>query len=142
MWRLLYNRKMVPHLIAVEGLLRFIIWCFKLKEEVGRMDLVRTTYMLCCFSSYTSMTFILMLFVSFFFAPLRPKFTETSIFGRVAHVCQLLPCVVVKVEDDKKDGKGSKRIWLSLRLSLVHKGLSFDAIQEAMVNSLYFYLTA
>ena len=51
---------------------------------------------------------------------------------------QLLPCVVVKVEDDKKDGKGSKRIWISLRLSLVHKGLSLDAIQEGMVSSLNF----
>lgn len=51
---------------------------------------------------------------------------------------QLLPCVVVKVEDDKKDGKGSKRIWISLRLSLVHKGLSLDAIQEGMVSSLKF----
>ncbi|XP_078180965.1 RIBOSOMAL RNA PROCESSING 5 isoform X4 [Carex rostrata] len=61
------------------------------------------------------------------------KDTETGIFGRVAHVRQLLPCVVVKVEDDKKDGKGSKRIWISLRLSLVHKGLSLDAIQEGMV---------
>ncbi|KAJ4801242.1 hypothetical protein LUZ62_052488 [Rhynchospora pubera] len=63
------------------------------------------------------------------------KDTETGIFGRVAHVCQLLPCVVVKVEEDKKDAKGSKRIWLSLKLSLVHKGLSLDAIQEGMVLS-------
>ncbi|KAJ3670185.1 hypothetical protein LUZ60_010509 [Juncus effusus] len=62
------------------------------------------------------------------------KDSETGIFGRVAHVGQLVPCVVVGVdEDNKKDGKGSKRVYLSLRLSLVHKGLSLDAIQDGMV---------
>lgn len=49
------------------------------------------------------------------------------------HVGQLVACFVVQVDDEKKDGKGNKRIWLSLRLSLLYKGLTLDAVQDGMV---------
>jgi len=50
-------------------------------------------------------------------------------------VGQLVPCVVCKLERGEEDGaiKSSKKIWLSLRLSLLHKGLTIDAVQEGMV---------
>lgn len=50
----------------------------------------------------------------------------------IFHVGQLVACFVVQV-DDEKDGKGNKRIWLSLRLSLLYKGLTLDAVQDGMV---------
>ena len=41
--------------------------------------------------------------------------------------------MVLQVDDDKKEGKAHKRVWLSLRLSRMYKGLSLDAIQDGMV---------
>ncbi|OMO68743.1 hypothetical protein COLO4_29434 [Corchorus olitorius] len=38
----------------------------------------------------------------------------------------------VELDDDKKE-TGKRRIWLSLRLSLLHKGFTLDAVQEGMV---------
>ncbi|URE17983.1 Suppressor of forked protein (Suf) [Musa troglodytarum] len=61
------------------------------------------------------------------------KVSEGYFLSGIFHVGQLVPCVVLRVDDDKKDGKGNKRIWLSLRLSLLHKGLTLDAIQDGMV---------
>lgn len=58
---------------------------------------------------------------------------ENSICAEVVHVGQLVPCIVLRVDDDKKEGKVNKRVWLSLRLSLLYKGLSLDALQEGMV---------
>jgi rRNA biogenesis protein RRP5 len=58
---------------------------------------------------------------------------EASVCAEVVHVGQLVPCMVLRVDDDKKEGKVNKRVWLSLRLSRMHKGLSLDAIQDGMV---------
>lgn len=60
------------------------------------------------------------------------KDSENNICGEVVHVGQLVPCIVLRVDDDKKEGKVSRRVWLSLRLSLMYKGLSLDALQEGM----------
>ncbi|KAM7262095.1 hypothetical protein ACFE04_021172 [Oxalis oulophora] len=51
-------------------------------------------------------------------------------------VGQLVPCIVLALDDDKKE-KGRRKIWLSLRLSLLHKGFTLDSIQEGMVLSAY-----
>ncbi|CAM0905650.1 unnamed protein product [Alopecurus aequalis] len=61
------------------------------------------------------------------------KDNEGSICAEVVHVGQLVPCMVLRVDDDKKEGKVNKRVWLSLRLSRMYKGLSLDAIQDGMV---------
>ncbi|XP_039140377.1 rRNA biogenesis protein RRP5-like [Dioscorea cayenensis subsp. rotundata] len=52
---------------------------------------------------------------------------------RIFHVGQLVPGIVLEVDDDKRDGKGNKRILLSLRLSLLYKGLTLEAVQDGMV---------
>ncbi|CAN6171331.1 unnamed protein product [Urochloa humidicola] len=61
------------------------------------------------------------------------KDSENSICAEVVHVGQLVPCIVLRVDDDKKEGKVNRRVWLSLRLSQLYKGLSLDALQEGMV---------
>uniref|UniRef100_A0A0E0FR29 Protein RRP5 homolog n=1 Tax=Oryza nivara TaxID=4536 RepID=A0A0E0FR29_ORYNI len=61
------------------------------------------------------------------------KDSEGSICADVVHVGQLVPCIVLRVDDDNKEGKVNKRVWLSLRLSRIYKGLSLDAIQDGMV---------
>jgi len=61
------------------------------------------------------------------------KDNENSICAEVVHVGQLVPCIVMRVDDDKKEGKVNRRVWLSLRLSQLYKGLSLDALQEGMV---------
>ncbi|VAH01605.1 unnamed protein product [Triticum turgidum subsp. durum] len=61
------------------------------------------------------------------------KDSEGSVCAEVVHVGQLVPCMVLQVDDDKKEGKAHKRVWLSLRLSRMYKGLSLDAIQDGMV---------
>ena len=48
------------------------------------------------------------------------------------HVGQLVPCVVLKVDDDKKES-GKRKIWLSLRLSILYKDFTLDLLQEGMV---------
>lgn len=50
----------------------------------------------------------------------------------IFHVGQLCPCVVTKVDEDT-EGKGSKRIMLSVNLCLLHKGLTLDSIQNGMM---------
>ncbi|KAG8646904.1 rRNA biogenesis protein RRP5 isoform X3 [Manihot esculenta] len=54
----------------------------------------------------------------------------------VFHVGQLVSCIVLQLDDDRKDN-GKRKIWLSLRLSLLHKGFSLDSIQEGMVLTAY-----
>ncbi|XP_027934864.1 rRNA biogenesis protein RRP5 isoform X1 [Vigna unguiculata] len=54
----------------------------------------------------------------------------------VFNVGQLVSCVVLKLDDDNKE-KGRRKIWLSLRLSLVHKNYNLDAVQEGMVLAAY-----
>ncbi|KAL5124082.1 rRNA biogenesis protein RRP5 [Glycine soja] len=51
-------------------------------------------------------------------------------------VGQLVSCVVLRLDDDKKE-KGSRKIWLSLRLSLLHKNYNLDVVQEGMVLAAY-----
>ncbi|KAL3569243.1 hypothetical protein D5086_029133 [Populus alba] len=54
----------------------------------------------------------------------------------VFHVGQLVSCIVLKLDDDKNDNK-KRKIWLSLRLSLLHNGFSLDAVKEGMVLTAY-----
>ncbi|KAM0907254.1 hypothetical protein ACQ4PT_016250 [Festuca glaucescens] len=61
---------------------------------------------------------------------------DGSLCAEVVHVGQLVPCMVLRVDDDKKEGKVNKRVWLSLRLSRMYKGLSLDAIQDGMIKDL------
>ncbi|KAF8768533.1 hypothetical protein HU200_007543 [Digitaria exilis] len=61
------------------------------------------------------------------------KDSDNSICAEVVHVGQLVPCIVLRVDDDKKEGKVNRRVWLSLRLSQLYKGLSLAALQEGMV---------
>ncbi|KAJ6839615.1 rRNA biogenesis protein RRP5 [Iris pallida] len=61
------------------------------------------------------------------------KDTENNMLCSKFHVGQLVSCIVLRVDDDKREGKGNKRIWLSLRLSLLYKGLTIDAVQDGMV---------
>ncbi|CAL1370812.1 unnamed protein product [Linum trigynum] len=49
----------------------------------------------------------------------------------IFHVGQLVSFIVLQLDDDKK---GKRKIWLSLCLSLLHKGFSLDAVQEGMVD--------
>ncbi|GLJ04920.1 hypothetical protein SUGI_0006550 [Cryptomeria japonica] len=60
---------------------------------------------------------------------------DRLILADLFSVGQLVPCVVCKLEHEK-DGtpeRSKKKIWLSLRLSLLHKGLSIDSVQDEMV---------
>ncbi|XP_047328490.1 rRNA biogenesis protein RRP5 [Impatiens glandulifera] len=57
---------------------------------------------------------------------------EDHILSRIYHVGQLVSCIVLQLDEDKKE-KGRK-IWLSLRLSLLQK---LDVIQEGMVLTAY-----
>lgn len=52
------------------------------------------------------------------------------------YVGQLVSCIVLQVDDDKKE-IANRKIWLSLHLSLLHKALTVDVIQEGMVLSAY-----
>ncbi|KAK6244021.1 hypothetical protein QUC31_010430 [Theobroma cacao] len=49
---------------------------------------------------------------------------------------QLVSCIVLQLDDDKKE-TGKRKIWLSLRLSLLHKSFTLDAVQEGMVLTAY-----
>lgn len=60
----------------------------------------------------------------------------SNFLSSIYHVGQLVSCIVEQVVDEKKE-TGKRRIWLSLRLSLLHKGLTLDVIQEGMVLSAY-----
>ncbi|CAA3014339.1 rRNA biogenesis RRP5 [Olea europaea subsp. europaea] len=61
---------------------------------------------------------------------------ENNFLSSIYHVGQLVSCVVVRLDDDKKE-VAKRKIWLSLRLSLLQKRLTFDVIQEGMVLSAY-----
>ncbi|KAL3841171.1 hypothetical protein ACJIZ3_025762 [Penstemon smallii] len=61
---------------------------------------------------------------------------EHNILSRIYHVGQLVSCIVLQVDDDKKE-IAKRKIWLSMRLSLFHKSLTLDVIQEGMVLSAY-----
>lgn len=57
-----------------------------------------------------------------------------DILPRVFHVGQLVSCIVLQLDNDNKE-KGKRKIWLSLCLSLLHKGFTLDSVQEGMVIS-------
>lgn len=59
-----------------------------------------------------------------------------NVLPRLFQAGQLVACIVLQLDDDKKE-KGKGKIWLSLRLSLLHKGFTFDSVQEGMVLSSY-----
>ncbi|CAA0842788.1 Unknown protein [Striga hermonthica] len=61
---------------------------------------------------------------------------ENGFLSRIYHEGQLVSCTVLQVDDDKKEIT-KRKIWLSLRLSILHKNLSLDTIQEGMVLSAY-----
>ncbi|CDY67177.1 BnaAnng23730D [Brassica napus] len=57
---------------------------------------------------------------------------ENELLRDIFSVGQLVPCIVLQLDDDKKEA-GKRKIWLSLRLSLLHKGFSLDSFQPGMV---------
>ncbi|WZY95790.1 rRNA biogenesis protein RRP5 [Brassica napus] len=57
---------------------------------------------------------------------------ENELLRDIFSVGQLVPCFVLQLDDDKKEA-GKRKIWLSLRLSLLHKGFSLDSFQPGMV---------
>ncbi|CAI9097447.1 OLC1v1033877C1 [Oldenlandia corymbosa var. corymbosa] len=61
---------------------------------------------------------------------------ESNFLSSMYHVGQLVSCIVQQLEDDKKES-GKRRIWLSLRLSLLHKGYTLEVVQEGMVLTGY-----
>ncbi|XP_021753643.1 rRNA biogenesis protein RRP5-like isoform X2 [Chenopodium quinoa] len=61
------------------------------------------------------------------------KDLEGHSLASLYHVGQLVSCVVLQVDDDDKKETGKKKVWLSSRLSLLHKGYSLDAVQEGMI---------
>ncbi|XP_041997837.1 rRNA biogenesis protein RRP5-like isoform X2 [Salvia splendens] len=61
---------------------------------------------------------------------------DNSFLSRIYQKGQLVSCVVLQVDDDKKE-LAKRKIWLSLRLSVLHKSLNLDSIQEGMVLSAY-----
>ncbi|KAI4332058.1 hypothetical protein L6164_016997 [Bauhinia variegata] len=61
---------------------------------------------------------------------------EESFLSRVFCVGQLISCIVLRLDDDKKEN-GKRKIWVSLRLSLLHKSFSLDVVQEGMVLAAY-----
>ncbi|KAL8462721.1 hypothetical protein ACS0TY_033660 [Phlomoides rotata] len=65
-----------------------------------------------------------------------PQDEETSFISSLYHEGQLVSCIVLQVDDDRKE-LAQIKIWLSLRLSVLHKSLSLDSIQEGTVLSAY-----
>lgn len=86
----------------------------------------------CAFIALRSCAARFVLSISFF-----PQDHEGSSLCSIFIVGQLVSCIVLHVDDDKKEGKGNKKIWLSLRLGLFHKSLTLDAVQEGMVWLLF-----
>lgn len=62
--------------------------------------------------------------------------TEDEVLSSIYSVGQLVSCIVLKLDnDDKKEKeKGKHKIWLSLRLSLLHSNFTLDILQEGMVS--------
>ncbi|XP_022743667.1 rRNA biogenesis protein RRP5 isoform X2 [Durio zibethinus] len=61
---------------------------------------------------------------------------EGNFLKNIFYTGQLVSCIVLQLDDDKRE-TGKRKIWLSLRLSLLHKGFTLDAVQEGMVLSGY-----
>ncbi|XP_058758623.1 rRNA biogenesis protein RRP5-like [Vicia villosa] len=59
-----------------------------------------------------------------------------SFLSSAFSVGQLVSCIVLRLDDDKKE-KGHRKVWLSLRLSLLHKNFNLDVVQEGMVLAAY-----
>ncbi|KAL8246480.1 hypothetical protein R6Q59_007696 [Mikania micrantha] len=62
--------------------------------------------------------------------------TDGDVLSAVYMVGQLVSCIVLHLDGDKKE-KGKHRIWLSLRLALLHSSFTLDTLQEGMVISAY-----
>nr|GEX60019.1 rRNA biogenesis protein RRP5 [Tanacetum cinerariifolium] len=58
--------------------------------------------------------------------------TEGDVLSAVYTIGQLVSCLVLQLDDDKKE-KGKHRIWLSTRLALLHSSFTLDILQEGMV---------
>lgn len=61
---------------------------------------------------------------------------EDNLLPTIFHIGQLVSCIVLQLDDDKKES-GKRKIWLSLRLSLLHKGFTLETVQEGMVLTAY-----
>ncbi|TYJ18682.1 hypothetical protein E1A91_A09G140100v1 [Gossypium mustelinum] len=61
---------------------------------------------------------------------------EGDFLKNIFYPGQLVSCIVLQLDDDKKE-TGKRKIWLSLRLSFLHKGFTLDAVQEGMVLTGY-----
>ncbi|XP_024021580.1 rRNA biogenesis protein RRP5 isoform X2 [Morus notabilis] len=59
-----------------------------------------------------------------------------NVLSSIFHVGQLVACVVLNLDNDNRES-GKRKIWLSLRLSLLYKGLTLDSIQEGTVLTAY-----
>lgn len=59
-----------------------------------------------------------------------------NVLPSIFRIGQLVSCIVLQLDEDKKE-KGKRKIWLSLRLSLLHKGFTLDSVQEGMVLTAY-----
>lgn len=64
------------------------------------------------------------------------KDAGSILLSSIFHVGQLVSCVVLQVDDDKRE-KGKRKIWLSLRLSLLYKDVTLDGLQEGMALTAY-----
>ncbi|KAJ8448106.1 hypothetical protein Cgig2_031830 [Carnegiea gigantea] len=54
---------------------------------------------------------------------------EGHILSSLFRIGQLVSCVVLQVDDDKKEA-GKRKVWLSLRLSLLHKSYSWKQFNK------------
>ncbi|KAI9122039.1 hypothetical protein K1719_006728 [Acacia pycnantha] len=52
------------------------------------------------------------------------------------HIGQLVSSVVLRLDDGNKE-KGKRKLWLSLRLSMLHKNFNLDSVQEGMILAAY-----
>ncbi|KAG5552270.1 hypothetical protein RHGRI_010375 [Rhododendron griersonianum] len=72
------------------------------------------------------------------FSDNKMKDVDCNSLSSMYYVGQLVACIVLQLDDhDDKKEKGKPKIWLSLRLSLLHKCLGLDVIQEGMVLTSY-----
>ena len=65
---------------------------------------------------------------------------DSNFLSSIYHVGQLVSCIVQQLNDDDKKESGKRRIWLSIRLSLLHKGYTMEVVQEGMVHSFVLFL--
>ncbi|XVF75995.1 hypothetical protein PTKIN_Ptkin13bG0232000 [Pterospermum kingtungense] len=61
---------------------------------------------------------------------------EGNFLENIFYPGQLVSCIVLQLDDEKKES-GKRKIWLSLCLSLLHRGFTLDAVQEGMVLTGY-----